>query len=94
MLLLAQSAAAADPSQGSGLWFYVFAGVIAAAIFTSGVFALRWSMRRGDFPTELEKFDHKALTIFDDEEPVGRQTDYFPGKRPQADTARTSAARS
>ena len=80
--LLADAALTADPSQGSGLWFYIFAGVVAAAIFTSGVVALRWSLRRGDFPSGLEDYNKNALTIFDDEEPVGRQTDFFPGKRP------------
>lgn len=79
--LLAQAAQTApDPNAGSGLWFYAFAGVIALAIFASGVLALRWSVRRGDFPSELEKFDAKALTIFNEEEPLGQQTDFFPGK--------------
>jgi hypothetical protein len=85
MRLIAQAVAqAVDVSEGSGIWFYVFAGVVALAIFTSGVFALRWSMRRGDFPSELEAYDKKALTVFDEEEPVGQQTDFFPGKRPAA----------
>jgi hypothetical protein len=89
-VLLADVSIAADPSQGSGLWFYVFAGVVAVAIFTSGVLALRWSLRRGDFPSELEAYDKNALTIFDEEEPVGRQTDFFPGKRPAS--KRTASA--
>lgn len=90
MLPLAQAVnQTPDPSQGSGVWFYVFAGFVAAAVFTSGVFALRWSLRRGDFPSELEKFDDKALTIFNEEEPVGRQTDFFPGK---AQAAQPSSA--
>jgi hypothetical protein len=89
MILLAQTQVP-DGGDGSSLWFYIFMGVIAFAIFLSGVFALRWSMRKGDFPSELEKFDRKALTIFNDEEPVGVTTDYFPGKGPKPGSSGTS----
>lgn len=38
--------------------------------------ALRWALHHGEF-SHLEK---TALSIFDDEEPVGKVTDQFPGK--------------
>lgn len=79
-MILAQ---ASDAGEGSALWFYLFTGMVAVAIVTTGVLALRWSLRRGDFPTEIEKFDRNAMTIFDEEEPAGRQTDFFPGKNPR-----------
>jgi cbb3-type cytochrome oxidase maturation protein len=37
--------------------------------------AFRWAMRQGEF-RHLEK---TALSIFDDDEPVGQTTDCFPG---------------
>jgi nitrogen fixation-related uncharacterized protein len=36
--------------------------------------ALRWAVRHGEF-RNLQK---TALSIFDEEEPVGRMTDHFP----------------
>lgn len=56
--------------------FYVFAGVMAAAITASGVYMLRWAGRTG----QLKDFDKQALSIFDEGEPVGTVTDRFPGK--------------
>lgn len=36
--------------------------------------ALRWALRQGEF----DNLPKTALSIFDDEEPVGRVTDHFP----------------
>jgi len=44
----------------------------------STVWALVWAIRRG----EMSDFKGGAESIFDDEEPVGRPTDAFPGARP------------
>lgn len=43
--------------------------------------ALRWAIRHGEF----SHLDKTALSIFDDEEPVGLMTDRFP------DSSRTNA---
>lgn len=56
--------------------FYAFAFVMALAITGSGVLALRWAARDG----QLRDFERNAQSIFDEEEPVGRPTDFFPGK--------------
>lgn len=42
----------------------------------TALLALRWSARHGAF----EDFQKTALSIFDEEEPVGRMTDYFPDR--------------
>ncbi|MBU6401570.1 MAG: hypothetical protein KGS61_14730 [Verrucomicrobia bacterium] len=44
----------------------------------SALLALRWAARTG----QLRHFQKTALSIFDDEEPVGQMTDAFPGRRP------------
>ena len=53
---------------------------------TTALLALRWALRQGEFK-DLNK---TALSIFDDDEPVGRMTDHFPGaaRGPDADTAK------
>lgn len=40
----------------------------------TALLALRWAARHGAF----EDFQKTALSIFDEEEPVGRMTDHFP----------------
>lgn len=42
----------------------------------SALFALRWALRTGQlkYPAKI------ALQIFDEEEPVGEMTDFFPGR--------------
>ncbi|MHB8519525.1 MAG: hypothetical protein ACYDH9_02095 [Limisphaerales bacterium] len=42
----------------------------------SALLALRWAARTG----QLRHFQKTALSIFDEEEPVGQMTDAFPGK--------------
>jgi cbb3-type cytochrome oxidase maturation protein len=41
----------------------------------TALLALRWSARHGAF----DDFQKTALSIFDEEEPVGRMSDRFPG---------------
>ena len=57
--------------------FYTLAFLIAAALTGTAVYALYWSSRHG----QLRDFERGAVSIFDEEEPVGRMTDRFPPKR-------------
>ena len=56
--------------------FYTLAFLIAAALTGTAVYALYWSSRHG----QLRDFERGAVSIFDEEEPVGRMTDRFPAK--------------
>ena len=42
----------------------------------TSLLALRWALRQGEF----DHLDKQALSIFDDDEPVGELTDRFPGQ--------------
>ncbi|MGH8017167.1 MAG: cbb3-type cytochrome oxidase assembly protein CcoS [Opitutaceae bacterium] len=53
--------------------------LIALAISASAVYAFFWASKRGEF----RDFDAQSRMIFDDKEPEGVQTDFFPGKRPR-----------
>jgi nitrogen fixation-related uncharacterized protein len=55
-------------------WAFIFIWTMALAAGIGAVWALSWAISRGQF-RNLRK---AALTIFDDEEPAGRQTDFFP----------------
>ncbi|MCL5096883.1 MAG: cbb3-type cytochrome oxidase assembly protein CcoS [Candidatus Omnitrophica bacterium] len=55
------------------LWL-IFIGSLVLLPGTA-LLALRWAVRRGEFHN-LQK---AALSIFDEEEPVGLVTDHFPG---------------
>ena len=59
-------------------FFYGLAFLIAVLITTSAVWALQWSSKNG----QLRDFEKGAASIFDEKEPVGEATDFFPGKRP------------
>lgn len=50
----------------------IWATALVGAVMT--VWALSWAVQRGEF-RNLKK---AAASIFDDEEPIGRQTDFFP----------------
>lgn len=57
--------------------FYLFAiGILGVLFFAAALYALWWSSRKGHF----ERMDQQSKMIFDDEEPMGRQTDFFPGE--------------
>lgn len=43
------------------------------------VWALAWAIQRGEF----RHFRDGATVIFDEEEPIGMQTDFFPGEGPR-----------
>lgn len=55
---------------------YIIAFVIALLITASAVAALRWAVKSGQF----RDFEKGAETIFDEDEPMGRPADHFPGK--------------
>jgi len=57
---------------------YIIAFVIALLITGSAIVALRWSVKSGQF----RDFEKGAETIFDEDEPIGRPNDSFPGKTP------------
>ena len=60
-------------------WFFYGLAFFMAVLFTaSAVYALHWSSKHG----QLRDFDKGAASIFDDEEPVGLETDAFPGRKP------------
>lgn len=45
---------------------------------TMTIWALAYAVKRGEF----KNWRQGARTIFDADEPVGRQTDFFPGMKP------------
>ncbi len=51
--------------------------LVAGFVFLTGsaLLALRWALRSG----QLQHPAKTALQIFDDEEPLGQMTDWFPG---------------
>jgi nitrogen fixation-related uncharacterized protein len=55
---------------------YVFVAVLATAVMASGVYALYWAVKTGQF----QQFEKGATEIFDQEEPIGQPTDHFPKK--------------
>ena len=50
--------------------------------------AFRWALRQGEF----DNLQKTALSIFDEEEPVGRVTDHFPGGGSRSDERATPSA--
>ena len=60
---------------------YFFIGLaffIAILITGSAVYALYWSSKTG----QLRDFEKGAASIFDEKEPIGRETDLFPKQKP------------
>ena len=53
-------------------WILVSGSVVVLPV--TALLALRWAIRQGEFD-DLQK---TALSIFDDEEPLGQITDHFP----------------
>lgn len=47
------------------------------AFFLTGILVLYWCAKNG----QLQNFDKGSRSIFNDEEPEGVQTDFFPGER-------------
>ena len=57
--------------------FYGIAFLISVLVTATAVYALYWSSKKG----QLRNLEQGALSIFDEQEPVGKPTDFFPGKR-------------
>jgi nitrogen fixation-related uncharacterized protein len=64
--------------------FYGIAFLVAVLITSSAVYALHWSSKTG----QLRDFEKGAASIFDESEPVGKPTDFFPGKSKPAPKGR------
>ncbi|MGF1531250.1 MAG: cbb3-type cytochrome oxidase assembly protein [Puniceicoccaceae bacterium] len=58
---------------------------VGALLFTTAVLALFWASRNG----QMNNFEAGAKTIFDEEEPEGQQTDFFPGEGEKSQDAAT-----
>ena len=56
--------------------------LVAVAISVSAVYGFFWALKHG----QLRDFDAQARSIFDESEPAGVQTDFFPGKAPRQET--------
>ncbi|MFQ3670708.1 MAG: cbb3-type cytochrome oxidase assembly protein CcoS [Verrucomicrobiia bacterium] len=57
--------------------YFIMLGLAMLALGGSALLALYWAARSGQY-RNLEK---SAEVIFDGDEPVGAQTDFFPGTR-------------
>jgi hypothetical protein len=67
------------------IYIIILAGSF-ALLTGSALLALRWALRTG----QLRNSEKAALLVFDEEEPVGEMTDYFPGHKPAPSTRRKS----
>lgn len=79
-----------------GAWqgYLIFIAALGGVFFLSAVLALRWAVRNDQF----KKIDKGATVIFDEEEPEGVHTDFFPGetekgRRKLAEAERKSRAK-
>ncbi len=59
-------------------FFYAVALPFTLLFLASAAYALHWAVKNG----QLKDFEKNAATIFDDQEPVGQATDFFPGRHP------------
>lgn len=70
------------------LFVYGLLFLIAMLVTASAVYAFFWASKHGEF-RDLEA---QSRSIFDETEPEGVQTDFFPGKAPgRADTSPIAA---
>ncbi|KAF0093007.1 MAG: hypothetical protein E1N59_3264 [Puniceicoccaceae bacterium 5H] len=51
--------------------------IFATLFFFGGAFALYWAKKNNQF----NNLEEGSRVIFDEEEPEGQQTDFFPGER-------------
>lgn len=72
-------------------WFaYGLLALIGLLMSASAVYAFLWAQKSGEF----RDLDKQARSIFDESEPEGVQTDFFPGHKPQdPQTSQHAAAR-
>ncbi|MCX6613870.1 MAG: hypothetical protein NTW74_23865 [Acidobacteria bacterium] len=57
---------------------FIFIWAFALIAGVTMVWLLAWAIKQGEF----KNLRQGARSIFDDEEPVGMVTDYFPGEAP------------
>lgn len=57
--------------------YFIMLGVAMVALGGSALLALYWAARSGQY----RNLEESAQVIFDQDEPVGRQTDFFPGSQ-------------
>lgn len=59
--------------------YLIFGLCVGGVLFVGGICALVWAKKNG----QLENFEAQAKSIFDEEEPEGQMTDFFPGSDEQ-----------
>lgn len=70
----------------SVIWILFVCSVI--VLPATALMALRWAIRHGEF----RNLPKTALSIFDEEEPVGQLSDHFPAPHPRALAGQPGAA--
>ena len=65
----------------SVIWILFVCSVL--VLPATALWTLRWAMQNGEF----KDLNVQALSIFDEDEPVGRMTDRFPGPPAPASSA-------
>jgi hypothetical protein len=68
------------------VWLLFLGGLV--ILPGSALLALRWAVRHGEF----QNFPKIALSIFDEEEPVGQMTDHFPSRATHPTAAKNTAS--
>lgn len=66
-----------------------FITVLGVLFFISAVYMLSWAFKTGQF----NKLEEGAKVIFDKDEPMGEQTDFFPAKRAKTKKAKVKPAK-
>jgi len=61
--------------------------VLGLLFFVSAVYALWWASKTGQF----QKLEEGAKVIFDKDEPIGEQTDFFPPSRKSKTAAKAKS---
>jgi len=61
--------------------YYILVFGVVGCFFASVIYGLHWSIRHGQF----SDFQKGAASIFDEDEPIGKLNDCFPGMEPPED---------
>jgi nitrogen fixation-related uncharacterized protein len=57
---------------------YIVGGIVLGGVFfATAIYAFSWASKSG----QMRDFDKGATVIFDEDEPLGEQTDFFPSRR-------------
>lgn len=70
-------------------WAYGLLALIGLLMSASAIYAFFWAQKTGEF----RDLDKQSRSIFDESEPEGVQTDFFPGRGPRAGKPSKNAAR-